>query len=204
MKTKNAKNDLNIKLLAIAGIGIVIVTGMVMLNEKIFPLANAQNAITQSGNTSPQVTAIQWPPAGWWTNGQPHVPLHTTVVIGINNTVKWTNNGQKEEWITADNTSDPDFAKATPYFVSVSDLPSDYKVTKSVTVGSAETEVFYSAPDTLGQEKSFYTAPMKFAPNVLDSGKSVEYTFKHAGTFGYHSRAWERGYVTVLEEPNSK
>lgn len=195
MKIQNNKKGSNTKLLIIAGIAILSVVSMISF-EKI-QSANGQNVVGQNSNTSPQVVTIQWPPTGWWTNGLQHAPLHTTVVIGVNNTIKWVNEDQRMEWITADNNDDQDFGKAAPYFVSVSDLPHTYKIKKTVSVGPEETEVFFNAPDSL--KNSFFTMPMKYANNVLAPGKSFEYTFTQAGTFGYHSRAWERGYVTVLD-----
>jgi hypothetical protein len=111
MKIQNNKKDSSIKLIVIAGIAIVAIVGMIAFGDIVQPV-KAQSTVTQNGNTSPQVVNISWPPTGWWTNGQQHAPLHTTVVIGMNNTVKWTNDGQNLEWITADNTNDRDFAKA--------------------------------------------------------------------------------------------
>lgn len=200
MKMQNNKKGSSIKFLAIAGIAILSIAGVIGF-EKI-QSANGQNVVVQNGNTSPQVVTIQWPPAGWWTNGQQHTPLNTTVVIGVNNTIRWVNGDQKMEWITADNNDDQDFGKAAPYFVSVSELPHTYKVQKTISVGPEETEVFFNAPDSL--KNSFFTMPMKYANNVLAPEQSFEYTFTHAGTFGYHSRAWERGYVTVLDGGKSQ
>lgn len=202
MKIQNNKNAKNIPLLTIVVITAVIVGGVVALDEKIFEPANAQESVIASTNTSPQITTVQWPPAVNTFNSpniQQNPPQHITVVIGINNTVNWINTGKNLEWVSADNASDSDFAKAAPVFVSPSSpLPSEYTFERSISVGPEETQVFYKDNDS-GQEKSFFTTPMKFASNILTPGKNFEYTFTHAGTFGYHDRPWVRGYVTVLE-----
>lgn len=198
MKIQNDKKGVkNIKLLSIVVITTVIVGSIFAFDEKILEPANAQESTAQSSNTSPQVITEQWPPVGNALDMQHHTPQRITVVIGVNNTVEWINEGQQLAWLSADNASDPDFAKTAPVFVSVSHLPSEYTIKNSVTVGPNETQVFYT--DALGNEKSFFTMPMSLASNVLIPGKSFEYTFTHAGVFGYHGRPWERGYITVLE-----
>ena len=197
MKIQHNKKTPGIKLSIIAGIAIVAIVGTFVLNEKILQPADAQNAVIHGSNTSPQVVGVQWPPAG--SDHSPAPIQHITVIIGVNNTVQWTNEGEKGTWISANNMNDPDFATAAPVFVSMSNLPPEYKVQRTITVGSEKTEVFYTGPDTAGQERSFITMPMKSANNVMSPGKSFEYTFTHVGTFGYHGEPWERGYVTVLD-----
>lgn len=192
MKIQHNKKTPGIKLSIIAGIAIVAIVGTFVLNEKILQPADAQNAVIHGSNTSPQVVGVQWPPAG--SDHSPAPIQHITVIIGVNNTVQWTNEGEKGTWISANNMNDPDFAKAAPYFGS----HFDGALVNSTQVGPNETEIFYK--DISGQVSSFFSEPARYAANILDERTPFfEYTFTQPGTFGYHgSDPWERSSVTVL------
>lgn len=147
--------------------------------------AQTENNGTQFSNATPQTVVLHWPP-------QPAIQ-HVTIVIGVNNTIKWVKEGLKSDTITADNTNDPDFAKAAPYFGN----HFDGTLVNSTQVGMNETEIFYEDPS--GQVRSFFSEPARYAHNTLDEKNPFfQYTFTRVGTFGYHGEPWERCSVTVL------
>jgi hypothetical protein len=146
---------------------------------------NMQNNGTQFSNNTSQTIVLQWPP-------QPAIQ-HITIVIGVNNTVKWVKEGLKDDTITADNNNDPDFAKAAPYLGN----HFDGTLVNSTQVGLNETEIFYK--DQSGQVRSFFSESARYAHNMLDEKNPFfQYTFTRVGTFGYHGEPWERCSVTVL------
>lgn len=148
-------------------------------------LAYAQENTVQNLDVSPHVIIVPWPP-------QP-TTQHITVVIGVNNTIKWVKEGPRDDTITADNNNDPDFAKAAPYFGN----HFDGTLVNSTQVGPNETEIFYKDPS--GQVRGFFSEPARYAQNILDEKRPFfEYTFTRIGTFGYHGEPWERSSVTVL------
>lgn len=60
------------------------------------------------------VTAVTIPPgAEDASSGKNYEPKYLHLVIGVNNTVKWTNDGISSSSVFADNHSDPDFYNAT-------------------------------------------------------------------------------------------
>lgn len=109
------------------------------------------------------------------------VPQVITVVVGVNNTVRWTNQDSVTAFIEADNDRmDPAFFKATTLPESV--------------VTSADGQMT-SATSDIGNLQ---------LPNVLQPGESFEYTFTIPGEYGYHGKPWQRGTVIVLPAEAAK
>ncbi len=91
----------------------LVVLGVIAVNQA-YEMNRAKEENTKYPLTSSVVTVVIPEGAGDPTSLRPFEPQTITVVIGVNNTVRWINNDLVSHWIEADNYYDPDFRAAAP------------------------------------------------------------------------------------------
>lgn len=158
------------------------IAGVIAIVATIVSLGLTQ-VLSYQPASSPSVASITIPPgSSSITGGQgTFAPQVAKVVIGVNNTVSWTNRDSQTTFIKADNDKvDPAFFKATTLPESVVTTVNGGIESKSSDIGALN------------------------LPNVLKPGESFQYTFTVPGEYGYHGKPWQRGTVIVLAAEGTK
>ena len=187
----NIRNNLNRKKLIAISATITIAMIATLLSYVESDSYAQKEIITSNTVGSPSITTVSLPVGP----PQSHNPIqHTKVVIGVNNTVRWVNPDISDNWVTADNAADPNFALSAPYF---GHIQPNLTVTKVTSVGKV---TVYTTVRYGGKTMDVYISPdMKDASNFLKPGKYFDYTFTTPGTFGWHAKPWQLGDVTVIQ-----
>jgi len=108
---------LHLSIIVGAGIAIVLLSFLFIF---YLPTSdNIQQRVANAGLLTQKTTVVIPPGSENQDSGKNYDPQHILVIIGVNNTVRWINDGVTMNSVVADNPSDSDFYNVTNRFSAV-------------------------------------------------------------------------------------